>query len=213
MARRNDHTPDELRAMALGAAREIAAAEGLRGLTVRRVADKMGYAPGTLYNLFDSLDALILALNGETLARLGRDLVAAGESEPSGRAAALVDAYFDFVERQPLLWSVIFEHRMPGEGALPGWYSDGLSMLIDGTVAALAPLLRAWPEERRRAAVVAMWAALHGLSMLAVSGKLGLVSDETPRSLGHLLVTRVIGGEGCDLGRSSVLSSNAKASQ
>lgn len=194
MARRNDHTPDELRAMALAAAREIASAEGLRGLAVRRVAEKIGYAPGTLYNLFDSLDALILALNSETLARLGTELAKAAGGEAAGRGAALVDAYFDFVERQPLLWSVIFEHRMPGEGALPDWYSEGLSVLIDGTVAALDPVLGDWPEEDRRAAVVGMWAALHGLSMLAVSGKLALVSDTPPRSLGHLVVRRVIGG-------------------
>jgi hypothetical protein len=35
---------------------------------------------------------------------------------------------------------------------------------------------------------------LHGISTLAVSSKLGLVADVEPRRLGHLLVSRMLGG-------------------
>lgn len=192
MARRNDHAPDDLRRMALDAARALGAEEGLAGLTVRRVAERIGYAPGTLYNLFDNLDALILVLNGETLSRLAAALAAAADGEPAARPRALVDAYFDFVEAEPKLWAVLFEHRLPDRVPLPGWYRDGLAALVDGAVAALAAVMAGWPERSRRDAVVAMWAALHGISMLAVSGKLGLVTGASPRLLGHLVVDRMI---------------------
>ena len=44
MGRRSDHKREDLRALALAAARRIMAAEGLRGLTARRLAQEIGYS-------------------------------------------------------------------------------------------------------------------------------------------------------------------------
>ncbi len=192
--------------MALGAARVIARDEGLRGLTVRRVAERIGYAPGTLYNLFDNLDALIVMMNGETLARLAASLGAAAREAADERPRALVDAYFDFVEAEPRLWAVLFEHRLPEGHALPGWYRDALALLVESAATALAPAMAGWSGAARREAVVAMWAALHGISTLAVSGKLGLIAEQPPRRLGHLIVDRLIAAGPGTPERSSALS-------
>jgi len=67
MARRSDHSREELHALILECARGIAEKKGLRGLTARRIAADIGYAPGTIYNLFANLDNLILQLRGNTL--------------------------------------------------------------------------------------------------------------------------------------------------
>ena len=67
MARRKDHSHEQLHTMATDAARELAEEEGLRGITARRIADKIGYSAGTLYNVFENLDDLIVHLNGSTL--------------------------------------------------------------------------------------------------------------------------------------------------
>ncbi len=192
--------------MALDAARAIAREEGLRGLTVRRVAERIGYAPGTLYNLFDNLDALIVVMNGETLARLGASLAVAANAAIAERPRALVDAYFDFVEAEPRLWAVLFEHRLPEGQGLPDWYRDGLALLVDSAAAALAPAMAHWSSTGRREAVVAMWAALHGISTLAVSGKLGLVAGGPPRRLGHLVVDRMIAAGPEPADRSSAMA-------
>lgn len=179
--------------MALDAAREVARDEGLRGITVRKVAERIGYAPGTLYNLFDNLDDLIVRLNADTLGRLEQSLVVAGQSAIAGRAGALVDAYFDFVEGDPLVWSLLFEHRLPAGAVLPAWYHVALDRLIDLVVEALVPAMKSWPSaDERRLTVVALWAALHGISTLAVSNKLALVAAVSPRQLGHQLVERLI---------------------
>ena len=47
MARRSDHSREELYDLALSAAREIAEAEGLRGLTARRVSNFLRNSPGS----------------------------------------------------------------------------------------------------------------------------------------------------------------------
>ena len=60
MARRKDHSHDQLHKMALDATREIAEKEGLSGITARRIAKQIGYSPGTLYNVFENLEDLII---------------------------------------------------------------------------------------------------------------------------------------------------------
>lgn len=193
MARRSDHAPDELKRLALDAARTIVAEEGLRGLTVRRVAERIGYAPGTIYNLFANLDDLIVQLNGMTLDALAAELRTAAVTSIEERPAQLVGAYFDFVESRPRLWSMLFEHRLPEGADLPEWYRPKLAALISLVAEALGPVMPERTVEAREAATVTMWAGLHGISTLAVSAKLTLVASTEPRQLGHLLVRRMLG--------------------
>lgn len=209
MARRNDHTPEALKRLALDMAREIAAEEGLRGLTVRGVAERMGYAPGTLYNIFANLDDLIVQVNGETLRGLGSALEEAASGPPEARPTQLVDAYFDFVEANPRLWAVLFEHRLPPDVLLPDWYRVGLDGLIGKVADALSPVMAGWADDAKRTCIVAMWASLHGISTLAVSNKLALVAETEPRRLGHCVVRGMIaaGPEAMQISRTSNVSS------
>jgi AcrR family transcriptional regulator len=193
MARRSDHAPEALKQLALEAARAIAVEEGLRGITARRVAERIGYAPGTIYNLFANLDDLIVHVNGMTLDALSQALGEAATAPLETRAGRLVDAYFDFVERWPMLWSLLFEHRLPEGSDLPDWYRPKLAALIARVAEALSPLMPERAEAERQATIATMWAGLHGISTLAVSSKLALVVDADPRRLGHLLVARMLG--------------------
>jgi AcrR family transcriptional regulator len=195
LARRNDHSAEELKRMALSAARGLAADEGLRGLTVRRVAERIGYAPGTLYNLFANLDDLVVQVNGGTLRELGEALDRAAGGDPATRAHRLTDAYFDFVEKAPRLWAMLFEHRLPEGVPLPDWYRDGLDGLVDRVGVLLEPVFPDRQAGERRRAVVAMWAALHGIATLSVSRKLALVAEVPARELGHFVVARILSGE------------------
>ena len=74
MGRRNEHSREQLQEMAVTAADEIIASEGLRGLTARKVAGRLGYSAGSLYMVFDGLDDLILHVNARTLERLAHSL-------------------------------------------------------------------------------------------------------------------------------------------
>ena len=51
MGRRNQHSREEQRTMALDAAEALVAAEGLAGFSMRKVAQAMGYTVGNLYLL------------------------------------------------------------------------------------------------------------------------------------------------------------------
>ena len=132
MARRSDHTRPELTRMALDAARRIVDKDGLRGLSTRQVAKAIGYSAGTLYQLFDDLDDLIVHLNAETLDGL---LEACGDvdltAEPEAALEALATRYLRYVSRHRELWNAVIEHHLPKERPLPAWYHARPTSCLD----------------------------------------------------------------------------------
>ena len=69
MARESDHYA-ALRERLIDAAERTVAANGLAGLRARDLAREAGCAVGTIYNVFEHLDELILCVGWRTLAML-----------------------------------------------------------------------------------------------------------------------------------------------
>ena len=150
--------------MALVAARHIVEAEGPRGLTARRVAGDIGYSVGTLYNLFQDLDDLILHLNGRTLDTLHEALADVGlTGEPELDLRRLAESYIRFSRTHSGLWNLMFEHRMPPDRYLPGWHAEKTLRLIGLLEQALAPLFVPGQEAERRHAAQVLWSSLRGI--------------------------------------------------
>ncbi|MGB2336434.1 MAG: TetR/AcrR family transcriptional regulator, partial [Alcanivorax sp.] len=82
MARRNQHSREELQALAIDAVRELVVEQGLGKLSVRKVAEKIRYTPGMLYHVFANLDDLILHANAATLDTLLGDMQASSNLPP-----------------------------------------------------------------------------------------------------------------------------------
>ena len=193
MARRSDHTREELHEMALAAARRIVAAEGLRGLSTRKIAGEIGYAAGTLYQLFDDLDDLIMRLNGITLDALllkckSVDL----EREPERVLQDLAECYIDFVTENPKLWTAVVEHNLPSGQDIPQWYMEKIGKLLGLAEAALAPLYSSSQSEKRFLDARVLWSGLYGIASLArahqISPKL------TPQDLVEALIRNYLAG-------------------
>lgn len=197
--------------LVLEAAERFATAEGLRGVALRRIAQTVGVAPGSIYNLVGDIDEILLRLNARTLRRLQEHLRAA--ADPQGDAAAnalaFAGAYLDFVTADPRRWGVILEHSLPRERPMPAWYAAELARTTGLVDAVLTPLI---PEEAERArAVAALWAALHGLASLTASGKLAVLSRDDPRDLARLLVARFLGlGAAAEAGAPSTARQGAE---
>lgn len=195
MGRRSVHTADELRELILDASTELIEANGLAGLSAREIARRIGYSPGTLYNVFENLDDLILTIEGRLLDRLD---LALGEVPVSGNAAQsvqrLAQAYLQFTHKNPRLWNLLFEHHLPPGRDVPPWYQTKLEGLLARVEDALAPLLNdVDPQSRRRAARV-LWAGVHGITSLATTDKLSIVSSEAAPALVDDLVATYLKG-------------------
>ena len=66
MARRSDHTRGELRALFIAAGHGLMAETGFARFSGREVAKRAGYTVGSIYNVFGSLDLLLVAINTRT---------------------------------------------------------------------------------------------------------------------------------------------------
>lgn len=193
MARRKDHTREELHGMALAAAWRIAEAEGLRGLTARRVAREIGYTVGTLYNVFTDLDDLVVQLIGRIFDALYDELKELPlDGGPEADLRNLAKGYIRFTGRQPKLWGLLFEHQLP-EGKEPPEENEAKIHLLLGLMErALAPLFSPGKEAERLHVVRVLWSSLHGICSLGSAGK--LTAGETITTMVETLVTHFLVG-------------------
>lgn len=128
MARRSEHTRQELKQLALEAAIRLASDQGLSGLTARKIATEMGYTPGTLYLIFENLDELILHVNAQTLDDIYELMQAQLQCTDIARQGVhqLVDAYMQFATENHGLWSCLHEHK-PECKKIPEWFESRIS--------------------------------------------------------------------------------------
>ena len=182
---------------ALAAARELAEADGLAGLTARRISERVGCSVGTLYNVFDNLDTLILYLNAGTFDALHEELLKLdSDADPETRLRAATGTYLDFVRDNANLWNVVFGHVWPPGHPIPDWYIAKTRELLAFLADSLRPLIPAGENQFARSyqEATALWSGLHGISSLAAAGKLGIVTSETVNALAEVLVGNFIVG-------------------
>jgi AcrR family transcriptional regulator len=195
MGRRSTHTPQQLRELILDAAQEIIEANGLAGLSAREIARRIGYSPGTIYNMFENLDDVVLNLEARVLDALDARLSASLEDgNAHGRVQRLAHAYLAFTHEKPRLWNLLFEHHMPAGTDLPAWYQQKLECLMGRVEAALAPLFPAGSEADRQRAARVLWAGVHGITSLSTADKLSVVTSETATRLIDDLIGTYLAG-------------------
>lgn len=195
MARKARQTREDFREQALAAAEAIIAEEGVENLTVRRVAKRIGYSVGSLYNSFANVDELILNLDARTLDLLDDAIRAFDRTGvPEDDLRSLLEAYLRFIEANPNRWGLLFEYRAQGTTVAPGWYLRRVDRLFTVLEEILAPLFG--PDEGAdlgRAARL-LWVSLHGVWSLAAGNKLYFVSTEAVRSVAQSVVDIFVAG-------------------
>jgi AcrR family transcriptional regulator len=195
MARRSDHSREELYGMAMSAARDIVQQDGLRALTARGLATAIGYSPGTLYNLFQNLDELALHVNAATLDALHAAVSKDGRTgNPEADLNRMLGRYLTFLQENPALWTAIFDYQRPPDTDLPDWYLDRVQRLMRLVEDALAPLFTSDEETERREAASVLWSSLHGICMLAQDGRLSLVSAQSVPLMARSLIANYLIG-------------------
>ncbi len=198
MARRSDHSRDEIREMALTEAEKIVSKQGHKGLSARKVAAAIGYTVGTLYLVFDNLDDLILQINGRTLDRLHTRMVQeqAGFQDPRERLLQLGYTYIGFADADPHLWELVFEHRIAQGEKMPEWFHEKVQRMFALVAAGLEPLAKQQSEQEIVQAAAALWGGVHGICILAMSGQLDVAGVDSVQDLTHSLMSNYLKGWG-----------------
>src|SRR5215813_13074202 len=73
---RRERLKNEIRSDILAAARDLFVTEGYVNVSMRKIADRVGCAPGTIYLHFEDKDAILSAICLETFAKLDKRMEA-----------------------------------------------------------------------------------------------------------------------------------------
>lgn len=167
---RRERERQELRQSILAAAREVAAQEGWQAVTIRKVAELIEYSPPTIYEYFESKEAILQDLVHEGFRGLLAALQTAANSDrdPTGRMMKMAHAYADFAWDHPELYQVMF--GMGGAVCNLEGYPDEIkelsALLRSSLQAALDPVQLTSAEELD--ALDIHLATLHGLVSMSM---------------------------------------------
>lgn len=196
MGRRNQHTREELRAIALQAAECLVAENGLADLSTRKVVARIGYTVGSLYMVFRNLDDLIVQMNERTLERLHAALAMAIADQPPPPVAvrALAQAYITFALTETNRWLAIYQHRLPADQPAPDSLTEKVAQtfdLVQGQLALLCP--RRSPADIALA-TRALWSGVHGICILSLDQTLEMAGGRSIQEVAKSLIDHYLAG-------------------
>jgi AcrR family transcriptional regulator len=178
VAERREREREQLRHDIIVAARDLLLEQGLSGLSMRAIAERIEYSPATIYLYFRDKDELVgevvhtgfglmQAVVQEELHRAGPDAGAAEQYGAMGRA------YARFALENPAYFRIMFE--LPATAGLcepepTDRSANGFEQTVDVVSRAIeAGEIRG--TDPRRTAVIG-WGLVHGLTALYLAGHL-----------------------------------------
>ena len=194
MARRSEHSLEEIREMILKAAESIVVEEGYAALTMRKIAMEIGYTVGSIYMVFNNMSDLVLHLNAATLDEIAALLEPEPDKSAEHNIEELAKIYLRYASSHYNRWSMIFEHRQGRNEEIPDWYRlkiEEVFQEFEGQFQKLAPPC---PDEEIKRVARALWAGIHGICILSLSGKLAIVGIADVEASVVLLVRNFIAG-------------------
>jgi AcrR family transcriptional regulator len=179
IAERREREKEALRTRIVEAARDIVSEKGLDALSMRSIAERIEYSPGTIYLYFKDKDDLLGEVIKAGFERMGEyiaeELTALGpDADPARQHRGLGRAYARFALENTAYFRVMFElptvpqiKRTEDCGSVEAG-AGSESLLVDTIQRAMdAGLYQI--EDAETGALIA-WGLIHGLTSLYVSG-------------------------------------------
>ena len=175
---RREREKQEVRQGILTAAREIARQEGWQSVTVRKVAERIEYSPPTIYEYFESKEAILSELQREGFRQMAATLEAIREvtEDPEQRLLKIAEAYWNFAMNNPELYQV-----MNGLGGVP------FGCLEKPPAAHVAFVLT---QE-----ALVEWATMKGVDIPDTKGAVEIIRSLIHGLISLTMVDRIYGGE------------------
>jgi len=195
MARRSEHSQEEIKEMVLKAAENIVTEEGFAKLKVRKVAMDIGYTVGSVYMVFDNMDDLIMQIKGRTLDEIANQLKQVINNENAEPVInQLAKTYLTYADQNFNRWSMIFDHRLADAESAPEWYQQKVDAIFSLVELQFRQLSTSHNDEQNKLAARALWSGVHGICILSLSGKMDLLGINNIESAVLILVENFIKG-------------------
>ncbi len=154
----------------MDAARDLARREGWDAVSMRKLAERVGYSANYAYRYFTGRDDILLAVVRDGFARLAAAMRAAG---PSAHDA--VAAYLDFALDHPDLYQVMY--------GLGGVQVPAGATVAEGDAVGAVIADRLGLNDPNDDRILRLWSTAHGLIALHAIGKVPLARAHLHRLL------------------------------
>ncbi len=174
---------EHLRQLILDAALELLERDGLAGLSVRKIAERIEYAPATLYLYYRDKDQLLFELHNvgfaRFMAKMSECLVMPTAAE---RLRVMGQKYIEFALENPQLYHLMMVEREPineeNLANFDGWEHGYKSLdLLRGQLAE-AQAEGSLHTDNLDITTMVFWSAVHGISMLYLSDRMSMMPEE-----------------------------------
>ena len=166
---RRERDRESLRRRILQAATDLAHSEGWANVSMRRIAEAIDYTAPALYHHFANKDAVIVALRQHGYQLLLERFERIRSNDPVERLAAMSRHHVDFAFEHPELFNAMYGH---GGVSCESTDAPLEAQLVAGIVHHSARMLFTDDERSTRFddEIDAVWASMHGIVALALSG-------------------------------------------
>lgn len=168
---RREKQKAELRAELVAAAHKLVQEEGYEGLTIRKLAKRVGYAPMSVYSYFADKQDILFALAEDAFETLARRIEEHPSDDPIEALQAVMTEYAAFGLGNPNEYRTVFmtEKTKPPEGRSYAEMEEGnpaMKVLVKRVEACVAAgKLKGDP----RAIATTLWAVGHGTISLLIT--------------------------------------------
>lgn len=178
---RRKRDADKMRSRILKAALQLYVKGGYENVTMRRIAAKIEYSPGTIYLYFQNKKDIMLQLCYQGFEQfLDHQDKLQKIVDPLERLSAGGRYYLAFALENPELYELmfatkeIFTESGPDEDAAPlrafREFKTNVKTCLDAGIFSAAEV---------ETAAIALWATLHGLASLLIKGRLRFLPEES----------------------------------
>ena len=178
---RKEREREQLKGLILQAAREIFIEKGYESTSIRNIADRIEYSPGTIYLYFKDKDSIFHELHKEGFQLLIQQfMVLSAVSDPFERLMAMGKVYLKFAKEHPDFYDLMFIIRAPMNALEdPDCWKEG-----ESAFQILIQLVEECKESGRFAGhdaeelAYVIWAAMHGMVTISIRNRCHVISEE-----------------------------------
>lgn len=176
-------TRQEIRVESILIGRRIISTDGFREFSMRRVAKEVGCTVGTIYNVFTNQEDLLSQINTATLVDMHKYMMSRlTEVKSAGieRLRLIAHCYLEFARLNYGLWSMLFDSVAIQASVVSLQYEEQVQRLFDLIKGALSDICE---HQDLSQAASTLWASVHGICSLGLSGKLRFAKPYYPEKM------------------------------
>ncbi len=179
---RREREIQEMQQLILKTAVELFVEEGIDNVSLRKIADKIDYSPGSIYSYFKDKGEIILAIHTEgfnKLYEMQRSLD--NISDPLERLSKMGEVYMKFALENPDYYDLMFIAKSVGEKICEedkGWEAGQRSYEYLRNTVKQCVDEGYFIDTDVDSAAFAFWGVVHGMASLIIRGRCAMIPPE-----------------------------------